>query len=220
MRVLVTNDDGLQSPWLPPLVEALSDRAEVRVWAPASDRSAMSKASTFGPVRVKEIRGGVAVEGYPADAVQAALGLDGPFDYVVAGINPVPNLGAAVALTSGTVGAALEAALAGLPAAAVSAHPAADKKEAANVAAKWAGGGGVWNINIPPCPKGMKICRLRPPPPELRVRTLRGENAEISRKYLPWEKPVSGDDDAGYFSEGYITATPLLTDLTDYRALP
>lgn len=227
MRVLVTNDDGLTSPWLPPLVEALSDRAEVRVWAPSSDRSATSKSSVFGPVLIKETPRGVAVEGYPADAVQTALSLDGPFDYVLAGVNSEPNLGAAVALTSGTIGAALEAALAGVPAAAVSAHPETSKEEAAEIAAKWAGAGGVWNLNIPPLPKGMKVCRLRPPDPNLRVRELRGKAAEISRSYLDWKSGRDGrdggaehGDDAAYFAAGYITATPLLTDITDYRALP
>ena len=221
MRILVANDDGPDSPWLGPLVEKLSDRAEVRVWVPSRDRSASGKASIFGAVEVSEDGSGYAlVDGYPADAVQAGLGLDGPFDGVISGVNSVPNLGVGVALSSGTVGAALEAALAGVPAAAVSAHPETDPEQAAGVAAQWAGTAGLWNINVPPEPRGMKICGLRPLAADLRVRSRNGGKAVISRPYERWDSPAPGEDDAGWFAQGYITVTPLLSDLTDRRALP
>lgn len=126
--ILVTNDDGVDSLALPPLVRALSGRGEVKVAAPAVERSWIGKAiSRFDEVSVKEVeRDGIAmmsVAGYPADAVQ--LGMYNLFDaspaLVVSGVNIGANFGSGYYAGSGTVGAALEAGIARVPAFAFSA---------------------------------------------------------------------------------------------------
>jgi 5'-nucleotidase len=133
MRVLVTNDDGVESPGLGPLVEAVrSTGADVVVAAPQDDQSgvgaAIGRLHADRTIDVSEVSlPGVegitahAVAGPPALAVIAGyLGAFGdPPDFVVSGINPGPNTGGAV-LHSGTVGAALTAANFGLSGLAVS----------------------------------------------------------------------------------------------------
>ena len=125
--ILVTNDDGVEVPSLPPLVRAVEALGRVRVVAPDGERSWVGKAITrFEKVRVEVVeRGGIemhAVSGYPADCVQ--LGLHALFDepprLVVSGINAGYNHGSAYIQSSGTVGAALEAAIGGVDALAFS----------------------------------------------------------------------------------------------------
>lgn len=125
--LLVTNDDGVDSPALPPFLRALQRVAPVRGVVPAGERSWISKAITrFDPVRVRRVeRGGIplfAVEGFPADCTN--LGVHSLFDerpeMVVSGINLGLNHGLAFLLSSGTVGAAMEGWIAGLPAIAFS----------------------------------------------------------------------------------------------------
>ena len=125
--ILVTNDDGVEVPSLPPLVRAVAALGPVRVVAPDGERSWVGKALTrFEALRVQVVeRGGIemhAVSGYPADCVQ--LGLHALFDepprLVVSGINAGYNHGSAYIQSSGTVGAALEAAIGGVDAVAFS----------------------------------------------------------------------------------------------------
>ena len=121
-RLLITNDDGIDSPALPPLVEALRSGNEVHVVVPASERSWIGKGITrFGPIRVRTVeRDGVlwhAVDGTPADCV--ALGvheiLPTPPDLTVSGVNLGLNYGTGFLWSSGTVGAAVESWIAGCP---------------------------------------------------------------------------------------------------------
>lgn len=126
-RILVTNDDGVDAPALVPLARALARLGEVTVVVPDRERSWVAKAITrFEPVSVREMeRGGLqvqAVSGYPADAVQLgihAFANPAP-DLVVSGINLGYNHGAGFLMSSGTVGAAVEAWISGVPAVAVS----------------------------------------------------------------------------------------------------
>lgn len=122
-HLLVTNDDGVDSPALVPLARALADLAPVEVVAPVHERSWVSKAVTrYDEVSVERIeRDGMAVwatSGFPADCVQ--IGIHGLFEEpplaVVSGINIGFNFGAAYILSSGTVGAAAEAWVSGVPA--------------------------------------------------------------------------------------------------------
>jgi 5'-nucleotidase len=125
--VLLTNDDGIDSPALLPFARALSQHHEVRVTVPDRERSWIGKAITrFDPVEVScEQRDGVDVwtsSGYPADGVQLAIHalFDESPRLVVSGINLGYNHGAGFLLSSGTVGAAFEARLSGIPAVAFS----------------------------------------------------------------------------------------------------
>ncbi len=124
--VLVTNDDGVDSPALGPLADVLADLGTVRVVVPDGERSWTGKAMTrTGHVHVEEVerdgRRVTTVSGTPADAAQVGCGLLAPGpDLVVSGINLGHNHGSAFALSSGTIGAAVEAVLLGRTAVAVS----------------------------------------------------------------------------------------------------
>jgi 5'-nucleotidase len=126
-RILLTNDDGTAAPGLAAFARALQQVGEVSVVVPDRERSWVSKAITrFEPVTVIEADvGGVTVfacSGFPADCVQ--LGIHVLFarpDIVVSGINIGYNHGSGYLQSSGTVGAALEAGIAGVPAMAFSA---------------------------------------------------------------------------------------------------
>jgi hypothetical protein len=125
--ILITNDDGIDSPTLVPLARCLRRLGTIRVVVPEAERSWIAKAITrFEALRVVPAeREGIAmhaVTGTPADCVSLGVHtlFDGPPDLVVSGINLGLNYGLAFLLSSGTVGAALEACLAGIPAIAFS----------------------------------------------------------------------------------------------------
>lgn len=126
--ILLTNDDGIDAPGLPAFAEALSGIGDIEVVVPDRERSWVGKAITrFDPVEVKSVEVGGrhmrTTTGFPADCVQ--LGVHTLFDrlpdVVVSGINIGYNHGSAYLQSSGTVGAALEGAIAGVPSIALSA---------------------------------------------------------------------------------------------------
>lgn len=126
-RILLTNDDGVDSPALVPFARALAVLGEIEVVVPDRERSWVGKAiSRFDPVGVTETeRDGVRIyicTGYPADAVQLGIHalFEHPPDLVVSGINLGYNHGAGFLMSSGTVGAAIEGWVSGIPAVAVS----------------------------------------------------------------------------------------------------
>ncbi len=125
--ILLTNDDGLDSPALLPFACALSKVATVRTVVPDRERSWISKAiSRWDEIHVREVvRDGlelVAVAGFPADCTNLGVHslFDTPPDMVVSGVNIGLNTGLGFFLSSGTVGAAMEGWIAGLPALAFS----------------------------------------------------------------------------------------------------
>lgn len=123
MLILVTNDDGIHAPGIAALADSLQELGRVVVVAPDRDRSAIGHALTLhAPLRANELRNDVfSVDGTPTDCVN--LGIHGLFqgvpDLVVAGINRGANLGDDITY-SGTVCAAMEATLMGVPALAIS----------------------------------------------------------------------------------------------------
>ncbi|MCE5285859.1 MAG: 5'/3'-nucleotidase SurE, partial [Pelosinus sp.] len=128
MQILVTNDDGINAPGIHALVKEFSQLGNVFVVAPDAERSATSQAITVHqPIRVDKQdlnylnTTAWRIGGTPTDCVKLALEAEliSKPDIVVSGINHGPNLGTDV-LYSGTVSAAIEAALHGLPAIAVS----------------------------------------------------------------------------------------------------
>jgi 5'-nucleotidase len=125
MRILITNDDGIQSPGLTMLAESLASLGEVYVVAPDRERSGVSQAiSLHMPLRVKEVRPQwFTVDGTPVDCVYLALSKLMPEepDIVVSGINLGANLGQDV-FYSGTVGAAMEGCIQGILSVALSLH--------------------------------------------------------------------------------------------------
>lgn len=172
LRVLVSNDDGVKGPGLDALVRGLRriPQVTVAVSAPAANNSGAGGRTSPGPLRAKRstTRSGypaVAVEGYPADAVDYALrtaARRSQIDLVITGINPGVNPGF-ILNSSGTVGAARAAAQKGLPALAVSIGRLTQTKfaDAVTEMTAWVKAdrdrlkrGTVMNLNVPGCSSG------------------------------------------------------------------
>jgi 5'-nucleotidase len=235
-RILVTNDDGYFSPGIQALAEALAPIGQVTIVAPEREASAVGHALTLRrPLRLEPIAERVfAVDGTPTDCVNIALAevLDGKPDLVVSGINKGWNVGDDVTY-SGTVAGALEAALLGYPAMAVSLqhHRGAwDFGPAASIAARLAAAlldapllaRSFLNINVPTAPiRGVRVT----------VQAKRNHITQIDKRLDPrgrpyfwieeamdeWEPHDRSDRQA--VSDGYVSVTPLHPDLTDHRAL-
>ncbi|MEE9297995.1 MAG: 5'/3'-nucleotidase SurE [Acidimicrobiia bacterium] len=125
--ILLTNDDGVDARGLPSFADALAEIGDLEIVVPDTERSWVGKAITrFDPVEVRrvEVAGRVfhTTTGYPADCVQLGVHalFEGRPDIVVSGINLGYNHGAAYLQSSGTVGAALEGAISGVPSVAFS----------------------------------------------------------------------------------------------------
>ncbi|MBE3073225.1 MAG: 5'/3'-nucleotidase SurE, partial [Acidobacteria bacterium] len=165
-RILVTNDDGVRAPGILALAQAMRSLGEVTVVAPVEAQSGMGQAiSITDPIYVEPVQlpGGIAATALtatPASCVKVALHalLDHKPDLVVSGINRGYNLGM-TAYVSGTVGAAREAALQGIPAIASSLASTGDpryeaaadvtRRVAAYVKAKGLEPGVLLNVNVP-----------------------------------------------------------------------
>lgn len=127
MRILLTNDDGIYAKGIEALYEALTIQHHVTVVAPETEQSAVGHAITFlNPLRIKSVQRnghffGYALDGTPADCVKIAIAelIKPPPDVVISGINKGANVGVNV-IYSGTVSAATEAAVMGVPSIAVS----------------------------------------------------------------------------------------------------
>lgn len=141
MQILVTNDDGIHSPGIAALAEALSSVGEVFIVAPDRERSAIGHSLTLhAPLRADEIASNqFAVSGTPTDCVN--LGIHGLLpcrpDLVVSGINRGGNMGDDLTY-SGTVAAAMEATLMGVPAFAISLESTSFRREDFTAAADFA----------------------------------------------------------------------------------
>lgn len=135
MRILLTNDDGINSPGIAALYDALDGLGEIVPVAPLTVQSATSHGITFNePLMIEEVvvnerMKGIAVDGRPADCVKLAMrtiwpdrfGADESPDLTISGMNVGANVGINI-LYSGTVAAAMESAFLGVPAIAVSLH--------------------------------------------------------------------------------------------------
>ena len=240
MKILISNDDGFQAPGLVALYEALKDVAEVEVIAPEINNSAKSNALTLhSPLYVQRAANGFRyVNGTPADCVHVALSglLDYRPDLVVSGINNGANMGDDT-IYSGTVGAAMEGYLFGIPAIAFSQvqrdwlHLDSAARKAREfvlslqhnqlVTAKpW-----LLNVNIPCLPYdeigSAKLCRLgrrHAAEPVIKQLNPRGETM-----YWIGAAGNAKDDAEGTdfhaTATGHIAITPLQVDLTDHAHL-
>lgn len=135
MRILLTNDDGINSPGIAALYDSLQGLGEIFTVAPLTVQTAASHGITYAEplmietVTVNDRLEGIAVDGRPADCVKLALrsiwpqrfGSDVPADLTISGMNSGANVGINI-LYSGTVAAAMESAFLGVPAIAVSLH--------------------------------------------------------------------------------------------------
>ena len=240
MKILISNDDGYQAPGIVALYEALKDVAEVEVVAPELNNSAKSNAlSLHGPLYVTRAANGFRyINGTPADCVHIALtGLLGyrP-DLVVSGINNGANMGDDT-IYSGTVGAAMEGFLFGVPAIAFSqvekgwqhidAAAAKARELVLQMLRQQLVGANPWllNVNIPNLPleqiKPMKVCRLgrrHAAEPVITQTSPRGE----TMYWIGSAGAVKDDAEGTDFHatvQGHMSMTPLNTDLTDHAYL-
>jgi 5'-nucleotidase len=240
MRVLVSNDDGVDAPGIRVLAERLGAVGQVTVVAPDRDRSGASNSLTLDqPLRVSCMDNGYyRVAGTPTDCVHLALSgmLDYEPDIVVSGINNSANLGDDV-IYSGTVSAAMEGRFLGLPAIAVSLvsrdHNAEHYHSAADAVVLLMQrllvdplpADTILNVNVPDLPwsdiKGFEVTRLgkrHRSAPCIQQTDPRG-------KPIWWIGPVGEIDDAGPGTDfdavrrGFVSVTPIHVDLTRFQAL-
>jgi 5'-nucleotidase len=237
MNILLTNDDGIYAPGLAAIYKELVRIGEVEVVAPAASKSGASHSITFNRPLVcsrVDVNGqfsGYSIEGSPADCVKMAVMQlrEKPIDLLVAGINNGANAGINI-YYSGTVAAAMEGVLLGIPSVAMSV--ASEEQMDYTAAASYCvhvlkelmpvKPGVVININIPLLsqgrPKGIKVVEQ--------------SNKAFDEYYVPQtdEKgqtvyqlaggPHPFDDastDTVALMEGYISVTALAPDLTDYK---
>ncbi|SRR6266545_3407018 len=246
MHILVTNDDGVQAPGLLALAQEIRKLGKVTVFGPDRNWSASGHVKTLDrPLRVRETKladGSTAYmsDGAPSDCIALALlgFVEEHVDLVVSGINPNANIGHDVTY-SGTVTAALEAAIASVRGIAISLDSpegfqgALDYSTSAIVArhvaekvlADGLPGDLVLNVNVPYLKeeelKGYMITRQG-----LRVyRDALDQRLDPRGRPYYWiggESPtgvVEEGTDFGALSGGYVSITPLQLDLTNYKAM-
>lgn len=249
MKILISNDDGYRAEGLQHLVEALKALGQCTVVAPERNRSGASNSLTLDvPLRVTRYDENMYyVNGTPTDCVHMAISglFDHEHDIVVSGINDGANLGDDT-LYSGTVAAAVEGRFLGLPSIAVSlvnnAHGDSGSEPrdepshfatAARVAAELLmrlqrtplGAATILNVNVPNLPyeklAGTQVTRLG-----FRHRSepvIRG--LDPKGKEVFWVGPAGAEQDAGAgtdfhaIANGYVSVTPLQTDLTRHAML-
>lgn len=247
MRILLSNDDGIQASGLRAIYTALVAAGHtVDVFAPDAEQSAASSKLTINmPLRRHAVHdgafSGTAITGTPADCVMLGLTLAPRPDMVIAGINSGVNIGIDV-LYSGTVAAALEGALAGIPALALSRRMPLrgeddNVQEVAAHAVKLAESlpmeqilNRVINVNYPSGPlaqafvegRGLRVCGISPTP---WTAAFDHRNDPRGRDYW-WfapdqdrfrNPPEETHSDVVLLTKGCITLTPLQYELTDQK---
>lgn len=240
MRVLVSNDDGVDAPGIRVLAERLAAVGDVTVVATDRDRSGASNSLTLDqPIRVLKMDDGrYRVAGTPTDCVHLALSglLEQEPDIVVSGINNSSNMGDDV-IYSGTVSAAMEGRYLGLPAIAVSLasenHRGVHYDSAANAVLLLMRrllvdplpADTILNVNVPDRPwgeiQGFEVSRLG------RRHRSAPCIAQTDPRGRPiwWIGPAGAAEDDGPGTDfdavrrGFVSVTPIQVDLTRYQAL-
>jgi 5'-nucleotidase len=244
MRILIANDDGYLAPGLSALVRAMHGLGEIQVVAPEQNASGTSNALTLNrplsmfEAQAEDQRGYLVVNGTPSDCVHVALTgvLDQRPDLVLSGINQGANMGDDT-LYSGTVAAAMEGYLFGVPAIAFSQvekgwlHLDAAARVARNVVEEVLAQGltqqhWLLNVNIPNradadlLPRRVtRLGRRHASEPVVKQTSPRGDT-------IYWIGPAGDAREAGEgtdfhaTAQGCVSITPLQVDLTDHAALP
>ena len=246
MHILVTNDDGVQAPGLLALAQEMRKLGKVSVLAPDRNWSASGHVKTMhrplrvSPTTLADGSPAMMADGAPSDCVALALlGLLKDVDLVVSGINPHANVGDDVTY-SGTITAAMEAAIAKIPGIAVSLHtlPEFQGKRDYSTAASFARQVAervlqnglparlTLSVNVPYLPEeqirgvrithqGMRIYR-----DELVVRH---DPKGTPYYWIGGEFPTATmDEDSDFHAieNGYVSITPIQLDLTDHKVIP
>jgi 5'-nucleotidase len=238
MRILISNDDGIQSPGLHALVKALAGWGEIWVVAPDREQSAVGHAITLSePIRlfpwiVEGADHAYATSGFPADCVKLALTELMPErpDLVMSGINRGENTGISV-IYSGTVSAATEGTINGIPSIAVSlASFTSGRFDAAAQVARHIAevvmerglpAETLLNVNVPDLPtealSGIRVARQG----RARFQETFLKRADPRGKIYYWmdgdKVPLTeSETDGTALHEGYVTVTPISLDFTHY----
>lgn len=238
MRILLSNDDGYFAKGIQTLATKLAEVGQITVVAPEADRSGASNSLTLDrPLMLRQsLNGFYYVNGTPTDCVHLAVTgmLDEQPDMVISGINHGANMGDDT-IYSGTVAAATEGFLLGIPAIAVSMsrHHPIHFDTAAQIVSELVEkikkqplpANMLLNINVPDVPieeiKGIKITRLgrrHKAEPVIKTTNPRGET-------VYWVGAAGAAQDAGEgtdfhaVAEGYVSITPLQIDLTYFSQL-
>ena len=242
MKVLITNDDGINARGIITLAKEIAKKHEVIVVAPREQKSASSHSiSIHNPIKIREEKidkgfKAYSLVGTPADCTQAGLSLLGKdIDLVISGINRGLNCGTDI-LYSGTVSAAVEGAIYSVPSIAISMEVDWEREdEDYTKAAKWINkvvdiaensylrNDVVLNVNVPNVNeediKGIKVCKLG----QSTYKTdyvLVEENEDMIYITKGVRNKISEDDSDLYFlSQGYVTLTPLHFDFTNFKIL-
>jgi 5'-nucleotidase len=243
MRILLSNDDGILAPGLAALRTAVADMGEVTVVAPDSPQSAAGHAITLThPLVVQHVTvggeggfEGISVDGRPADCVRLAIRnlMSQPPDLVLSGVNAGSNVGINV-FYSGTVAAAAEGAMFGIPSVAFSASMTGQVDFARfgrlcrvvldGLLKAGIGPGELVSVNLPPLvngnPKGIRAARQSTAGLEDTYQRQVIDGRECYR-IADFYGFVPGDEDTDVIrlAEGYITVTPLHLDRTDLTRL-
>lgn len=243
MKLLLTNDDGIKSPALLALAKELEKEHELIIAAPDTEKSATGHSITIKtpiivrPVNLKGISSkAYSISGTPADCVRVAIDkfASDEFDMVISGINLGTNLGIDV-LYSGTVSAAIEAAIYKIPSMAISSEVHRDKF-CYDTAAKFApkildaaiknkiSKDLVLNVNVPCIEekdiKGLKVCPIGDKTYDTYYLQSTTDSNEISfllRGSL--NDNIGEGTDKFYFNKGFVTISPLHYDLTNFKIL-
>lgn len=244
MNILVANDDGIEASGIRALVKALSQKAKVYVCAPSSQRSASGHGITVSrPIVAEETTFEYAemayhISGTPADCVKIGVNLFAQkgihIDMVYSGINLGGNLGTDT-LYSGTVSAAIEGCLCGVPSVAVSvnSHHAEHFDYACHLALEVLEKSNgrmspdtAININVPNLPreeiKGLRFTKLGRREYKEFFKPLKEEDGRVEYQYGGQPVVYEGlpdSIDVIAMQEGYATITPLQYDLTNYDML-
>lgn len=235
----MTNDDGIMAEGLKRLRESLSKIAKISVVAPDRERSASSHSLTLDdPIRVDKIENGIYVtNGTPVDCVNLGIHdlLDEPPDIVISGINGAPNLGDDV-IYSGTVSAAMEGVLLGLPSFALSmasSAPPIRYETACRVARglvevileRGLPGSTILNVNVPNLDvkdlKGIAITRLGRRLYREKIHKRLDPRGRIY--YWIGAKGYEGEEEEGTdflaIKSSKVSITPLNIDLTNHESI-
>lgn len=234
--ILITNDDGIDAEGMKALCRSLEEIGTIFIVAPEQEQSASSHAITLDkPLRIKEYNPNkFGVSGTPTDCVLLAVHaiLERNPDLIVSGINHGPNMGEDVTY-SGTVAAAIEGSILGIPSMAVSIASwepvsfaeaaAASKYLACKMLDPSIPKASLWNVNVPPADmyriKGIKITKLGSRTYKdiiIRKKDPRGRDYF----WIGGEEPgwsIEDNTDFKAVTSGYISLTPLRLDLTDYK---
>jgi 5'-nucleotidase len=239
LKILLTNDDGIDAPGIAVLRRALDGLGEVTTIAPDRNTSAVARGITvrrpltLRPSPFGDGYHGFAVDGTPSDCVRIALlGLRcPPPDLVVSGVNAGGNMGADVTY-SGTVGAAFEAALRGRPAVAFSVEELEPgwlgeavpilRAMVGHVVERGLPRHSILNVNLPDRPlaeiTGIRPARLGGASAYDYVMLAGDDGAPPAEHYLPCDHPASGEwveTDFAVVASGAVAVTPLRYDLLD-----